>query len=347
MDDTRVLPMTHQGSRAAEDRADGAAQRYDSIAPLEATTELEGWERQPDTARDDLPGAIPLSEPSEDTLASLATSTKVQEQLRAIQEAAAAEAPRRKSMPRPRTPPEEKQQEAIDADAALNSYLESFAQTKQPAQQTKKGNAKGFFKWPPQVPRPAPSRGVQGWPACPHAQPGCPTPGAPSAAARQLHLLTYLLTYLLSPQVPPLPADSSESESSRPSSASTFSTLSGSRPSSSRAGSRPGSSSNKSKGENTLTHKATSLVRSSPRELAPPTAFRYGMCFLARRWISCGWRVARERNMRLRIEEDFGPCCLSLRSSSNMDPLHVERRLTWPLFQCGFDRSRALLGSMF
>ena len=33
--------------------------------------------------------------------------------------------------------------------------------------------------------------GVQGWRACPHAQPGCPTRGAPPAApARQLHLLT-------------------------------------------------------------------------------------------------------------------------------------------------------------
>ena len=33
--------------------------------------------------------------------------------------------------------------------------------------------------------------GVQGWRACPHAQPGCPTRGAPPAATRQqLHLLT-------------------------------------------------------------------------------------------------------------------------------------------------------------
>ena len=29
-----------------------------------------------------------------------------------------------------------------------------------------------------------------GWRACPHAQPGCPTRGAPPAAARQLHSLT-------------------------------------------------------------------------------------------------------------------------------------------------------------
>ena len=34
-----------------------------------------------------------------------------------------------------------------------------------------------------------PPRGVQGWRACPNAQPGCSTRGAPSAAARQLHLL--------------------------------------------------------------------------------------------------------------------------------------------------------------
>ena len=40
--------------------------------------------------------------------------------------------------------------------------------------------------------RPAPSRGVQGWRACPHAQPGCPTRGAsPAEPARQLHLLAY------------------------------------------------------------------------------------------------------------------------------------------------------------
>ena len=32
-----------------------------------------------------------------------------------------------------------------------------------------------------------PPGGVQGWRACPHAQPGCPTRGAPPAAARQLH----------------------------------------------------------------------------------------------------------------------------------------------------------------
>ena len=38
---------------------------------------------------------------------------------------------------------------------------------------------------------------VQGWRACPHAQPGCPTRGAPPAAARQLYL------HLLTP--PPLP----------------------------------------------------------------------------------------------------------------------------------------------
>jgi len=35
-----------------------------------------------------------------------------------------------------------------------------------------------------------PPEGVQGWRACPHAQPGCPTRGTPPAAARQLHLLT-------------------------------------------------------------------------------------------------------------------------------------------------------------
>ena len=35
-----------------------------------------------------------------------------------------------------------------------------------------------------------PPGGVQGWRACPHAQPGCSTRGAPPAAARQLHLLT-------------------------------------------------------------------------------------------------------------------------------------------------------------
>jgi len=34
-----------------------------------------------------------------------------------------------------------------------------------------------------------PPEGVQGWRACSHAQPGCPTQGAPPAAARQLHLL--------------------------------------------------------------------------------------------------------------------------------------------------------------
>jgi hypothetical protein len=52
-----------------------------------------------------------------------------------------------------------------------------------------------------------------------------------------------------------LPADSSESEDSRPSTASSFSTL-GSRPGSSRAGSRPGSS------KETLTHKASSMLAS-------------------------------------------------------------------------------------
>ena len=36
-----------------------------------------------------------------------------------------------------------------------------------------------------------PPAGVQCWRACPHAQPGCITRGAPSAAVRQLHLLTY------------------------------------------------------------------------------------------------------------------------------------------------------------
>jgi len=35
-----------------------------------------------------------------------------------------------------------------------------------------------------------PLGGVQGWRAYPHAQPGCPTRGAPPAAARQLLLLT-------------------------------------------------------------------------------------------------------------------------------------------------------------
>ena len=35
-----------------------------------------------------------------------------------------------------------------------------------------------------------PPGGVQGWRAGSHAQPGCPTRGAPPAAARQLHLLT-------------------------------------------------------------------------------------------------------------------------------------------------------------
>jgi hypothetical protein len=35
-----------------------------------------------------------------------------------------------------------------------------------------------------------PPGGVQGWRACPHAQPGFPTRGAPPAAARRLHLLT-------------------------------------------------------------------------------------------------------------------------------------------------------------
>jgi len=35
-----------------------------------------------------------------------------------------------------------------------------------------------------------PPGGVQGWRACPHAQPGCPTRGAPPASARQLHLHT-------------------------------------------------------------------------------------------------------------------------------------------------------------
>ena len=33
-----------------------------------------------------------------------------------------------------------------------------------------------------------PGEGVQGWRACAHAQPGCPTREAPSAAARQLHV---------------------------------------------------------------------------------------------------------------------------------------------------------------
>ena len=37
-----------------------------------------------------------------------------------------------------------------------------------------------------------PPGGVQGWRACSHAQPGSPTRGAPPAAARQLHLLTYV-----------------------------------------------------------------------------------------------------------------------------------------------------------
>jgi len=35
-----------------------------------------------------------------------------------------------------------------------------------------------------------PPEGVQGWRACPHAQPGCPIREAPPAAARQLHSLT-------------------------------------------------------------------------------------------------------------------------------------------------------------
>jgi len=41
-----------------------------------------------------------------------------------------------------------------------------------------------------------PSEGVQGWRACahPNAQPGCPTRGAPPAAARQLHLLLLALS---------------------------------------------------------------------------------------------------------------------------------------------------------
>jgi len=37
--------------------------------------------------------------------------------------------------------------------------------------------------------------GVQGWRACLPGQPGCPTRGAPSAAARQLHLLTNGMVY--------------------------------------------------------------------------------------------------------------------------------------------------------
>jgi len=45
------------------------------------------------------------------------------------------------------------------------------------------------------LPRPAPSRGSTGL-ACPHAQPGCPTRGAPPAAARQLPLLTDYLSPL-------------------------------------------------------------------------------------------------------------------------------------------------------
>jgi len=46
-------------------------------------------------------------------------------------------------------------------------------------------------------PRPAsPPEGVRGWRACAH--PGCPTRGAPPAAARQPHSLTYLLTYCAS-----------------------------------------------------------------------------------------------------------------------------------------------------
>jgi hypothetical protein len=77
-----VLPMAYTPSRPAVEGG-----QYASIAPLEAGG-LEGWQ-QPDTRRqsivDDLPGAGPLSEPSEATLASLATSTKIQEQLRALQ----------------------------------------------------------------------------------------------------------------------------------------------------------------------------------------------------------------------------------------------------------------------
>ena len=38
-----------------------------------------------------------------------------------------------------------------------------------------------------------PPGGVQGWRACPHAQPGRPSRGAPPAAARQLHLLAYYM----------------------------------------------------------------------------------------------------------------------------------------------------------